>query len=133
MEEMRTALAACEGAFGRYRFDGGRLDAAEGIGPLEKWLLRVTPGPEIPPGLLATYLASLPATIRGRGADDLRAVMPRLLALAAEGAMPAALPRALAERADFRTLWPADEAAALERCLAALDRHDVEPAAAASG
>lgn len=133
MEEMRAALAACDEAFGRYRFDGGGLDAADGVGPLEKWLLRVTPSPEIPSDLLLAYVASLPVAITGRTADDLRALLPRMLALAAEGAMPPSLARDVAERAGFRTLWPPDEAATLERCLAALETGAPEPTPARAG
>ncbi len=133
MEEVQAALAGCYDAFGRYRFEGGCLEAADGIGPLEKRLLRVTPPAEIPLPLLMAYVASLPPSLSGRVADDVRAVLPRLFALAADGAVSLAIPRDIAERADFRAEWPEAEVAAIARCLAALADGVTEPLGVGAG
>ena len=84
----------------------------------------MTPLQEIPPELLAAHAASLTATIEGTAADDFRALLPRYFELIAADCGPVngwkqeAL-RGLA-RCEYRTRWPAEEADAVDRLLAAL-------------
>ncbi|MBN9021699.1 MAG: hypothetical protein J0H08_06330 [Rhizobiales bacterium] len=128
MDDGRVAVTACYRVFAAYRFDGGCLEGADGLGPLETRLLRLTPPSEIPSDLLASYLAALPDTIEGRARDDFRALLPRLAELVLDGALPArGLYDALA-RAGFPDGWLAGEADVLRRVVAALGPPAVEPA-----
>lgn len=123
---VRAAVSEAYRIFSRYSFGAsGPVQIDDGVlGPLEHRLLRLTPPPEIPPDLLAAYTASLTGMIEGTAADDFRALLPRYFELIAGGCGPAggftqdAL-RGL-ERSEYRRRWPAEEADAVDRLLAAL-------------
>jgi len=123
---VRAAVSEAYRIFSRYSFGAsGPVHVDDGVlGPLERRLLRLTPPPEIPPELLAAYTASLTASIEGTAADDFRALLPRCFELIATGCSPVggftqdAL-RGLA-RSEYRGRWPAEEADAVDRLLAAV-------------
>ncbi len=123
---VKAAISEAYRVFSPYAFGAGEPSHRDPqvLGPLEERLLRVTPLKEIPPELLATHAASLTATVEGTAADDFRALLPRYFELIAADGSPLigwkqdAL-RGLA-RAEYRTRWPAEEAVAIDRLLAAL-------------
>jgi hypothetical protein len=123
---VKAAVFEAYRVFSRYSFGAsGPTSCDPGIlGPLEERLLRMTPLQEIPPELLAAHAACLTATIEGTAADDFRALLPRYFELIAvdhgpvKGWKREAL-RGLA-RSDYRTQWPAEEAAAVDRLLTVL-------------
>lgn len=118
-DELKAAVAASYRVFGNYAFEGADLQGGAAVGPLEVRLLRLTPPGEVTRDLAAAFAAGLPALMNGRGADDLRALLPRLLELVADGALPAADALALLDLAQFRTRWADVEVQAVERFLGA--------------
>ena len=133
MGDVRAAVSTCYRVFARYSFDGGCLEAGDGIGPLEKRLLRMLPPADIPHHLLMAYIGSLPPEISGVAASDLRAVLPRLCELAAEGGVPSDAIADVLHRAGWRTQWPEEEVGALEVVLACLAPDPAEPPGAGAG
>jgi hypothetical protein len=123
---VKAAVSDAYRVFSRYSFGAsGPTHCDPGVlGPLEERLLRMTPLREIPPELLAAHAACLAATIEGTAADDFRALLPRYFELIAADCGPVkgwkreAL-RGLA-RCEYRTQWPTEEAAAVDRLLALL-------------
>lgn len=118
-DELKAAVGASYRVFGRYAFRGDGGGPADGIGPLELRLLRLTPPGEVSRELAAAYAAAFPALMDPRCADDLRSLLPRLLEFVADGDLPARDALALLDLADFRARWPEEEAATVERFLAA--------------
>jgi hypothetical protein len=123
---VKAAVFEAYRVFSRYSFGaGGPTSCDPGVlGPLEERLLRMTPPQEVPPELLQAHAACLTATMEGTAADDFRALLPRYFELiaadygAVSGWKREAL-RALA-RCEYRTQWPAEEAAAVDRLLMVL-------------
>jgi hypothetical protein len=123
---VKAAVFEAYRVFSRYSFGASGPTSRDpgGLGPLEERLLRLTPPREIPPELIAAHAACLTGTIEGAAADDFRALLPRYFELIAadsgsvNGWQEEAL-RGLA-RCEYRTRWPAEEAAAIDRLLAVL-------------
>jgi hypothetical protein len=123
---VKAAVFEAYRVFSRYSFGAGGQTPCDpgGLGPLESRLLRLTPLREITPELLAAHAACLTGTIDGTAADDFRALLPRYFELIAADSGPVtgwkrdAL-RGLA-RAEYRTQWPAEEAALIDRLFTVL-------------
>jgi hypothetical protein len=123
---VRAAVLEAYRVFSRYSFGASGPSPSDpgALGPLEERLLRLTPPREIPPELLAAHAECLAVTIEGAAADDFRALLPRYFELIAADCGPVkgwkqeAL-RGLA-RCEYRTQWPAEEAATIDRLLTLL-------------
>lgn len=119
-DELSAAIAAAYHVFAQYDFAGAGEADSDGIGPLERRVLRLTPPHELPPAVVAAYAADVSAASGRPDADDFRAVLPRLLELVAAGAIPTHDAAAALVRADYSARWPVAEVAAVVRVLATL-------------